>query len=67
MGTITHRVCDVRGLLVATVGGPGAILAPVSTSICHRRPINVLSKMNVRVRFIGFHHCVAFIGQFFLL
>lgn len=56
-------MCDVRGLLVATVGGPGAILAPVSTSICHRRPINVLSKMNVRVRF----HCVAFIGQFFLL
>lgn len=68
MGTFAHRVCDVRGLLVAPVGGPGASFAPVSTSICRPRLINVLSKINTflsrRVKFIGFHHCVAFIGQF---
>lgn len=46
MGTFTHRVCDVRGLLAATVGGPGAIRAPVSTSKCRPRLIDVLSKIN---------------------
>lgn len=61
MGTITHGVCDVGGLLVATVGGPGATLAPVSTSVCRRRLFNVLSKRNGRVQFIGFHHVI---GQF---
>lgn len=61
VGTITHGVCEVGGLLVATVGGPGATLAPVSTSICRRGLFNVLSKRNGPVQFIGFHH---FIGQF---